>query len=1278
VSVLLLALLPASASAQTTRPVCSTCGFTTLQAAVDASAPGDVVDVQGGSYVEAVTIAKNLTIQGTGTLTSPAGGIAVTVSSVTVGWSGVEVVVGANGRGFRVSDGTLSFAGAISGGATTQAYAGILATRSVITVSDAYVTGLHTTQDGGVFGLEDSSLTLVDSNVWGVYADGNGGIVAAFGTSDTVDVSGTTLSGSASSGAVLFSGLGTTTDATFDGCSLDGAAGEDGGVIAMDGGSLGLTTIVAGGRADSGAVIGTSGTAITATDVQIDGPAAQGFGGAYAIDGGSLTMTGGFVAHATALERGGAIWARAATIDITGTVFEGDDSSTEGGALALDACTTTLTSVTLDSNRAAGDGGGIWMSGGTLDVEGSWLVGNTGQNGGGAYTDAGASQFVDCILESNWANAHGGGIASTNAVTVYRSLLSGNFAAGNGGGAAVLDGAGTFAIEDSELCENTTTNDGGGVYTEYSPGRWLTIDNSLFLRNEATAAGGGVYSLSSNATHRIRFNTFVGDVAADGAEKLDTGTPDFRSNLIVGGSGTGLVVTGTTTNVKGNLLFQNTAADQSPVIAADLVADPLMFGYPAGPGCDPDVRIAWSGPARDAGNAAAGNDYDGTAPDVGMFGGPLSDDTFWSTDDDGDGWPLVYDCDDDDPAVKPSATEVCNGVDDDCDTVVDDGASGTITYYADGDGDGDGVTTDTVVACTPPAGYVATGTDCDDADPARSGIAPETCDGVDQDCDGTADDGLAVTWYRDGDGDGYGRTADTLSACAQPSGYAAAPGDCSDTNPSRHPGAAELCNALDDDCDGTVDDSCLPDADGDGFYAGTDCDDADASIHPGAAESCDGVDEDCDGAIDDSPASPPTWYADLDGDGYGGTASTTTGCAPPSGYVALGTDCDDTDDQVRPGATETCDGVDQDCDGAVDDGAGPAWYTDGDQDGYASTIATVYACTQPTGAYASGTDCDDTAPAVHPGAPEACNGFDDDCDGTVDDNGVTFRDADNDGYGDDAQTSAGCTPPNGYVALDGDCDDGDGSIAPGQPETCDGVDQDCDGVTDDAPIDGTTYYPDVDGDRAGDDSNAYVACSARDGSDITWGGDCDDHDAQMGDGTDYHADADGDGVGSDTDIVHVCTKPSGYQDQGGDCDDTDPAIYVDAPETCDGVDDDCDGGIDEGLGCDTGIVDTGDSDTDAVVDTGDTDTDADSDADSDSDTDADSDADADADTDGVDTDVTTGRLKLAYGCGCDAGGRGGLGMAVGVVLLAFRRRYSPYVSGSKSASVSPTSTFTSS
>jgi len=186
-------------------------------------------------------------------------------------------------------------------------------------------------------------------------------------------------------------------------------------------------------------------------------------------------------------------------------------------------------------------------------------------------------------------------------------------------------------------------------------------------------------------------------------------------------------------------------------------------------------------------------------------------------------------------------------------------------------------------------------------------------------------------------------------------------------------------------------------------------------VYPGAVEVCDGIDNDCDGDVDIDAAAPPTWYADSDGDTWGDPTAPALGCEPPDGHVADLTDCDDTDAAVHPGAEEVCDGIDNDCDGLADIGAvdAPTWYEDADSDGYGDPTSVVQACEQPDGYVDNPADCADDDPFTYPGAPERCNGFDDDCNGETDYDAAGEVDADADGW----------------LSCD-DCDDSDPMVGP--------------------------------------------------------------------------------------------------------------------------------------------------------------------------------------------------------------------------------------------------------
>ena len=314
--------------------------------------------------------------------------------------------------------------------------------------------------------------------------------------------------------------------------------------------------------------------------------------------------------------------------------------------------------------------------------------------------------------------------------------------------------------------------------------------------------------------------------------------------------------------------------------------------------------------------------------------------TLGARDDDGDGFVSNLccdgatcgdDCDDTRAAVHVGATEVCNRLDDDCDGHVDEGVS--VAGFVDADRDGYGDATMPTTACGSAVGFSANGTDCDDTRASVHPGQPEICDGIDNDCDpatGIDQNAQAVTWYRDADGDGFGTPSDTTTSCAPPAGYSLLGTDCDDTAAARNPGTAELCNAIDDDCNGVADfviaagDTEDDDRDGIPDAAchdprASDCDDRDPTSGPGQTETCDGRDNDCDGRIDED-ATSVAFYRDADGDGFGTTTDVSVACIAPGGYARRGGDCDDASNTRFPGALEPCDGIDNDCDTAVDEG----------------------------------------------------------------------------------------------------------------------------------------------------------------------------------------------------------------------------------------------------------------------------------------------------------------------------------------------------------------------
>ena len=445
-------------------------------------------------------------------------------------------------------------------------------------------------------------------------------------------------------------------------------------------------------------------------------------------------------------------------------------------------------------------------------------------------------------------------------------------------------------------------------------------------------------------------------------------------------------------------------------------------------------------------------------------------------------------------------------------------------------------------------------------------------------------------------------------------GWTDCQGDCDEADPSTYPNAAELCDGLDNNCNGVVPADEV-DADADGWMiCDNDCDDADAAVNPGATEvACDFLDNDCDGALHDEET-------DWDGDGYtecdGECAPDDPGIFPGAteipcdyldndcdgllhpeevdddvdGYDECDGDCDDTLDTVYPGAVEVaCDFLDNDCDGWLH-----ADEEDADLDG-------VSVCEG---------DCDDIDPLVFPGALEACDALDNDCDGDVD------EDFDADG--------------DGWTTCGGECDDNDPTVYPGAPEDCDLVDDDCDGAVDEDF--------DLDGD-------GWTTCS----------GDCDDADPAI-----HPAAPDPcDGVDNDCDgEVDEDADPDqdgdGFSACDGDCDENDPDTYPGADELCDGVDNDCDGDVDEDGACgDDDDDDSAGDDDDSAGDDDDTSGDDDDVVGDDDDTVADDD-DASADDD---DSAPGGELDGPGDCECHAGsGARGSSAVLLVALLGWLRR----------------------
>ncbi|MBA3649156.1 MAG: T9SS type A sorting domain-containing protein [Chitinophagales bacterium] len=376
----------------------------------------------------------------------------------------------------------------------------------------------------------------------------------------------------------------------------------------------------------------------------------------------------------------------------------------------------------------------------------------------------------------------------------------------------------------------------------------------------------------------------------------------------------------------------------------------------------------------------------------------------WYKDNDNDGYgnpsiftescnrPLNFvsndsDCNDNNGAVHPGAIDSCtNNIDDNCDGVTDNGSQ--FTFYSDADQDGYGNSSDTIHSCVPSPGYVNVAGDCDDGNPEINPAALEACNGIDDNCNGETDEGITLVFYADSDGDGYGKGTSSIQGCIAPEGYVSDSTDCNDNDSTAHALQFFYADRDHDGFGGGIGLSACKGTAPTGFTTvNGDCNDRYKTINPNALELCNGIDDNCNGIIDDS--SQKTYYIDKDSDQFGDPDSSILSCTPQSGYAEVAGDCNDGDAGINPDAAETCNGIDDNCNGTIDDNSQKVYYQDMDSDSYGNSDSSFFGCTPPAGYTEASGDCNDNNPEMNPGVSETCNGLDDNCNGITDDNALS-------------------------------------------------------------------------------------------------------------------------------------------------------------------------------------------------------------------------------------------------------------------------------------------------
>ena len=439
-------------------------------------------------------------------------------------------------------------------------------------------------------------------------------------------------------------------------------------------------------------------------------------------------------------------------------------------------------------------------------------------------------------------------------------------------------------------------------------------------------------------------------------------------------------------------------------------------------------------------------------------------------------------------------------------------------------------------------------------------------------------------------------------------GYASSCGDCKDDNNLVYPGAAETCNNVDDDCDGSVDEELTQSAEDFGACSGNTqtCSAGEwidnNEVTP-TEENCNNIDDDCNGFIDDGYVNTPTICGigecttegeltcvlgfevdsctagtpeieicdgsldeDCDGDVDNGcvcvngetqecTGSNTGECNAGTETCVDGQWNGACEGEVTP-VGEICDGLDNNCDGNVDESTAAdtsTWYADADGDNYGNADVNQQACNQPEGYVANSVDCNDDDSAIKLGATEVCDRVDNNCDGNVDEGLTTtfYQDFDGDGFGNiDLFSDPICSAPVGYVEDNTDCDDIVDSVYLGADETCNNIDDNCDGNVDEDLTQSAESLGACSGNTQTCSAGEWINNNEVAPTDETCNNIDDDCDGEIDEDVTitFYQDFDADGYGNQEVFSDpVCSAPEGYVEDNTDCDDTN--VEVNGPDT---------------------------------------------------------------------------------------------------------------------------------